>query len=601
MDPSKIAIEIQKANSRRKINWPIFLIGLILFVMSYMYLRDANYKSNSISASNPYGVSYTDAYNSKQLDTIRDVPNFRRLAPFTPATNPVSGKRFLGVENDYSLFEYVPPEVNIFTFDSNVNIPTNQYSSLVSRIKYTYTPSSSEGSKLFFQDEENHALSPVVVFSAYSNALLVYDDYDIVFDGIPSQPNFLLWSSTSIAPLVQPSNSNHATQWYGYTTTEFFQDALSNGVPNPHAGQERIIGNGDLSQIPFLALNQVYVVSPNDFTTSRFFVAPSNSSFTIQIPEGLKVTPFTGNATHRRSYLLRDPQNLSDGTCISTIGLDVRYSAVHPSNNKNTWMVLNGTWTLLPEFVFFDTSQNENPLVVYIKTDYAQVPITLANLTNRWIVMSSTLAVPPHITEPTMTYLHTVLGVPINAFGRQGMTLMSSSTLHSTVLTRTILSAKGLGSGNYFWFSLYASWVAGFVGDVYIADSPGQTFTTPPLQSSLETVVSSNDISRTFLVLVFSYQNGLTIPDGDYCFILTIIGKNAAFVLSYVSGSMTLYPETATDQYDPNPNYSENTTPVHYPLASASYLVYVKDGTIIVSKAFGYSKSLLLTFKSLYG
>jgi hypothetical protein len=617
MDVSKIAIEIQKANSRRKLNWPVFLIGLVLFLMSYMYLRNANYKSNSISSANPFGVSYTDAYNSKQLDTIRDVPNCRRLAPFTPATNPTTGNVFLGVsfQLPVNFFEYENESVqsgdfNTFAFSCNINIPINQYSNSLNRIKYTYTPSyidfdSSPTSKLFFQNEENHELSPVVIFSAYStnssNAILVYDDYDIVLDGVPVQPNFLFWSSSSIAPLVEPSNTNHATYWYGFPTAEFFQDPLSNGVPNPFAGRERIVGNGDLSQIPFLALNQVYVVSPIDFTNSRYFVAPSNSSFTIQIPVGLNVNPFSLYSLHRRSYLLRDSQNLSDGTCISTIGVDVSYRTLHPSNNKQTWIVLNGTWTLLPEFVFFDSSKNENPLVVYIKTENAQIPITLANLTNRWIVMSSTLSTPPHITEPTMTYLNTVLGVPLNAYGRQGMTIMSSSTIHSSVFTRTILSVKGLVSGNYFWFSIFSSWVAGFVGDAYIADSVGSTFTTPALQSEL---VLQNDISRTFLVVMFSYQSELVLPlppNGTYCFILTIVGTNAQIVLNYSLGSLTLYPQTATDQYDPNPNYTENTTPVHYPLASVSYLVLVNNESVNVSQAFGYSKSMLLTFKSLYG
>jgi hypothetical protein len=66
--------KVAKANSKRTINWIFFIVGLILFIPALIYIRGVNSEVNAVTPTNPYGVTYQDAYNSKQRDTIKDVP-----------------------------------------------------------------------------------------------------------------------------------------------------------------------------------------------------------------------------------------------------------------------------------------------------------------------------------------------------------------------------------------------------------------------------------------------------------------------------------------------------------------------------------------------
>jgi|688.fasta_scaffold12235_18 hypothetical protein len=659
MDTSKIAFEILKANSKRKINWVIFLVGLVIFIISYNYLRKANSSMiNSVNSTNPFGVSYAEAYNSKQLDTIRDVPNAKRLPPFTPSTTPVNTRKFLGVSFNQSTIDFnysygSNEEVNIFNGSNSILVPTNTYSG-GARTSYTCFPAdviSDYGGfnpQLFFQKEDNRDINPVVVFSPYNiddiyilninyvenvAGILLYTDYDIVLDGVPCKPNFLftalpLGSYPNTPPIIEP-NSNispgiptqfniynwHATQWYSDPiSSTSFQPSLVSGNPNPLAGQELVFRNGNLSQIPYLSLNQVHIIT-NEFFDSNsnlpsFFEADSASPVNeISTPMGSSV-PSTS-----RSYYLRDPQNLSDGTCISLIGVDVQSSSLHPSSLRNTWMVLNGTWTVLPQFVFFDSTKNENPLVLYVLSNGANMPISLANLSNRWIVLSTRLTTYPMPAEPSMVYLNTNLGIPLNAFGRQGITIMSSSTLQgNTMPYRTILSAKG-ETGAYHWVVLYASWVAGFVGQAYITDANP----TPPDIFSWNADANMNyifgagvDLNKTFVYIIFASQVNLYLPENpeeiEYSFILVVIGSQSDLgaqniQIKYFGGeNVQVLTSPIIDTIDQIGFAGLESTPQKWPQSSVSYLIHVysgEDQEVNVSPPFGYSKSMLQSFENL--
>ena len=651
MDSSKIALEILKANSKRKINWVIFIVGLIIFLISYNYLRKANSSMlNSVSSTNPFGVSYAEAYNSKQLDTIRDVPNARRLAPFTPSTTPVNTRKFLGVsftqstiDINYSFTVFEP--VNIFDGSHSVLVPTSNYWG--ARTSYRCFPAdvlSDYGGfnpQLYFQKEIDRVINPVVIFSPYNiddiyildndvenvAGILLYTDYDIVFDGVPCKPNFLFTAAPfgpypNTAPLIEPNSSMgpstatiHATQWYSNPiSSTYFEPALVSGAPNPDAGQELVFRNGNLSQIPYLALNQVHIVTNEYFYSSSNFPSIFQAELTatvneISIPVGSLVPPEV------RSYFLRDPQNLSDGTCISLIGLDVQSSSLHPSSTRNTWMVLNGTWTVLPQFVFFDSSKNENPLVIYVLSNGAQMPISLANLSNRWIVLSTRLTTLPIPAEPSMAYLNTNLGIPLNAFGRQGITIMSSSLLNGTTMPyRTILSAKG-ETGAYYWVVLYASWVAGFVGQAYITDA---TPTAPYIynwnaDANMSYIFEAGgvDLNKTFVYVMIANQANLYLPQNpeniEYSFILVVIGSPSSGIqIKRAAGdggeNVQFLPASISDTADQIGFDGLDNTPQKWPESSISYLVHVSSGVdqeVNVSPPFGYSKSMLISFEDL--
>lgn len=665
-DVNKLSYEILKANSKRKINWVIFLVGLVIFLISYNYLRTTNAKliANTISSANPYGVSYTDAYNSKQLDTIRDVPNFRRLAPFTPSTTPVSNAMLLGVVSDvvsdgsnyYSYNGQVPlfKNPNYTSIYRNVTFPNGQFTGNVppgTRIEYICSPptiydDTGDGidedkgfyPQLLFQNEADlYGLDPVVVFVPYRYdvnpdhnnffaGVLVYTDYDIVFDQQPKKPTFLLWqdppAQTLYLPLVDPDPSGtylsgatfHGTQWYANPTSEdFFQPAIVDGVPNPNAGRPLLTSNGDQSQIPFAALNTVYVVANGSSTVISSFLA-SPPTIIPQGPSGLAV-PAASGSPYTRSYYLRDPDNLNDGTCISLVGLDVRWKTLHPTSNRNTWIVLNGTWTLLPEFVLFDSVQNENPLVVYITANAAPIPITLANLANRWIVMSTKLTTLPDISEPSFLYLNSSLGIALNAIGRQGVTIMSSSLLSDSVLPyRTILSVKGDTSGKYFWFVMYAAWVAGFVGQAYISEVPTPLPSNHPYYEPavgtpaiMLPIVAATDMSKTFLYVMLASQSQLLIPSRitKYSFILTVVSAPSSIdvFMDTTDNFVTNLTSSFADSSDPNYNslYTASSASVTFwPTASVSYFITVFASSdpssipseIVISPPFGLSKSL---------
>jgi hypothetical protein len=628
MDRSKIALEILKANSQRKINWVFFIVGLVMFILSYMYLKKATYKLNSTPSANPFGISYADALNSKQLDTIRDVPNFRRLPPYTPSTSPVNARTFLGVNatltSNFSYTSSTP--ISLFsTAQTNLWYPSNAYTSTVSRIQYTCTPSNIYSNyglhpQLYFQNESTLLTDPVVVFVPHSlnvgndTGVLLYTDYDIVFDGIPGKPNYLLFESGTVPPLIESTTVGiaHATRWYSDPlSTTFFEPSLVSNLPNPDAGTELMFGNGDQSQIPFLALNQVYVVTNGDFTsTSSFQAIPSPTSL-ITIPQGITI-PSTLGSAYNRKYYFRDAINLSDGICISIIGAKVASETVQPTTTRNTWIVLNGKWSTLPEFVFFDSSKNENPLIILVLGNAENIPISLASLNYRWIVMSTNLTTFPTILEPRNDFLNTSLGIPLNAFGRQGFTIMSSSNLNTSVMPyRTILSVRGVGgAGNYYWFVMYSSWIAGFVGEAYIADD---LYSTPQFHSwnfdftqfaNLQLAIDMiNDLSRTFVFIMFFNQTQLIIPsnESDYSFILVVVGAVDFFTIDiyYDSDFITTLnsPPGYEDTVDPNYTqmYSRTsvTTPYYWPMASISYFITVANSTVTISRPFGFSKSIL--------
>jgi len=655
MDSSKIAFEILKANSKRKINWVIFLAGLVIFIISYNYLNKANSSMlNSVSSTNPFGVSYAEAYNSKQLDTIRDVPNARRLAPFTPSTTPVNTRKFLGVSfnqntSDYN-FSYssnVITSFPIFTGSKTLVIPTNtfpgyrvRYACLTSNVYTHYAPGFTP--QLFFQNEVNREIDPVLIFSPYniddiyilngqySNVpgILFYTDYDIVLDGTPCKPNFLFQSPSygpypNTPPLIEPNSSmgpttlnTHATQWYSDPLSSAdFQPALVSGSPNPLGGQELVVRNGNLSQIPYSSLNQTHIITNEYFSGSQsestFIASAAAPVNKISIPKSNKfVNPIS------RSYFLRDPQNLSDGTCLSLIGFDVKSFSLHPTDltttTRNTWIVLNGTWTILSTFVFFDSSKNENPLVLYVLSDGANMPISLASLSNRWIVLSTRLTTFPMPAEPTMQYLNTNLGVPLNAFGRQGITIMSSSTLNgNTMPYRTILSAKG-ETGAYYWVVLYASWVAGFVGQAYITDAnptPPKMYNWDNTNAYMNFIFDPGvDLNKTFVYIMINNQEHLYLAENvdsrEYSFILVIIGSQASLggqniQIKSFDGSITWKTLTSpiVDTADQIGFDALNNFPQKWPQSSVSYLVHVfTDGTVNVSPPFGYSKSMLQSF-----
>ena len=651
MDSSKIALEILKANSKRKINWVIFIVGLIIFLISYMYLKKANSSMlNSVSSTNPFGVSYAEAYNSKQLDTIRDVPNARRLAPFTPSTTPVNTRKFLGVSFTQSTidfnYSYILNEVvNIFNGSKTVLIPTNTFSGY--RVLYRCFPADvypdygGFNPQLYFQKEPDQDITAVAVLSPYNiddiyildndvenvAGILVYTDYDIVFDGVPCKPNFLFTAAPfgpypNTAPLIEPNSSMgpstatiHATQWYSNPVDDTrFEPALVSGAPNPDAGQELVFRNGNLSQIPYLALNQVHIVTNEYFYSSSGYPSLFQAELPaivnkISTPMGSLVPP------EFRSYLLRDPQNLSDGTCISLIGVDVQSSSLHPSSTRNTWIVLNGTWTVLPQFVFFDSSKNENPLVIYVLSNGAQMPISLANLSNRWIVLSTRLTSFPMPAEPSMAYLNTNLGIPLNAFGRQGITIMSSSLLFGTTMPyRTILSAKGETEA-YYWVVLYASWVAGFVGQAYITDANP----TPPYIYNWNADANMNyifetgvDLNKTFVYIMIANQQNLYLPQNpeniEYSFILVVIGSQSTLggqniqIKRFGGDNIQVLTSPIVDTADQIGFVGLDDTPQKWPQSSVSYLIHVyggEDQEVNVSPPFGYSKSMLQSFEDL--
>jgi len=654
MDSSKIAFEILKANSKRKINWVIFLAGLVIFIISYNYLKKANSSMlNSVSSSNPFGVSYAEAYNSKQLDTIRDVPNARRLAPFTPSTTPVNTRKFLGVSFTQSTIDFnysyiLNNGVDIFTGSNTVLIPTNTFSGY--RVQYRCFPAdvyadyaSSFNPQLFFQKEPDQDITAVAVFSPYNiddiyildnevenvAGILVYTDYDIVFDGVPCKPNFLFTAAPfgpypNTGPLIEPNSSMgpstatiHATQWYSNPVDDTrFEPALASGVPNPDAGQELVFRNGNLSQISYLALNQVHIVTNEYFYSTSGYPSLFQAELPalvnkISIPMGSSVPP------EFRAYFLRDPENLIDGTCISLIGVNVQSSSLHPndiSTNRNTWIVLNGKWTILPQFVFFDSSKNENPLVLYVLSNGAQMPISLANLSNRWIVLSTRLTTFPMPTEPSMAYLNTNLGIPLNAFGRQGITIMSSSLLFGTTMPyRTILSAKG-ETGAYYWVVLYASWVAGFVGQAYITDK----IPTSPYIFEFNYDVADMyyifqgggiDLNKTFIYIMFGGQPTLYLapfPDNftEYSFILVVIGSPSIptniQIKTNEGDNVKLLQAPIMDSADQIGFPGLLNAPQKWPESSVSYLIHVLENeTVNVSPPFGYSKSMLQSFEDL--
>jgi len=649
MDSSKIAFEILKANSKRKINWVIFLAGLVIFIISYNYLKKANSNMlNSVNSTNPFGVSYAEAYNSKQLDTIRDVPNARRLAPFTPSTTPVNTRKFLGVSFNQNTIDFnysYNNVVDIFTGTNTVLIPTNTYSGVRVSYKcfpaYVYADYGGFNPQLFFQKEAGQDITPVVVLSPYNiddiyileedvenvAGIFAYTDYDIVLDGVPCRPNFLFTAAPfgpfpNTAPLIEPNSSMgpstatiHATQWYTNPIDDTrFEPALVGGVPNPIAGQELIFRNGDSSQIPYLSLNQVHIVTNEYFYPSSGY--PSLFQADLTAPVNEISTPMDKCVLPTfRAYFLRDPQNLSDGTCISLIGVNAQSSSLQSSSLRNTWIVLNGTWTKLPTFVFFDSSKNENPLVIYISSNGANMPISLANLSNRWIVLSTRLTTSPTPAEPSMAYLNTNLGVPLNAFGRQGITIMSSSLLFGTTMPyRTILSAKG-ETGAYYWVVLYASWVAGFVGQAYITDANP----TPPKMYNFNADANMNfifdsgvDLNKTFVYIMIATQVNLYLAENfdsrEYSFILVIIGSQASLGVQNIEiknfdGSFTFKTLTSpiVDTADQIGYDALNNFPQKWPQSSVSYLVHVfeESGTVNVSPPFGYSKSMLKSFEDL--
>lgn len=601
---------------------------------------------NSVNSTNPFGVSYAEAYNSKQLDTIRDVPNAKRLPPFTPSTTPVNTRKFLGVsfnENivDYNNISFASISTQIFNFSKTIIVPSNTHSG--NKMAFVCKPSHVKyysfgfSPQLYFQKQQNRLINPVFIFSPYNiddiyllninyvqnvAGILLYSDYDIVLDGVPCKPNFLfaalpLGSYANTAALVEPNSSmgpttlnTHATQWYSDPLSPtHFQSGLAGGIPNPVSGQELVFRNGNLSQIPFLSLNQVHIITNEHFDLFTTFqeanISPLNK---ITIPISNYVSPSF------RSYFLRDPQNLSDGTCVSLIGFDVQSSSLHPSTKRNTWIVLNGTWTVLPQFVFFDSTKNENPLVLYISSDGANMPISLANLSNRWIVLSTRLKTFPMPTEPTMASLNTNLGIPLNAFGRQGITIMSSSLLFGTTMPyRTILSAKG-ETGAYYWVVLYASWVAGFVGQAYITDANP----TPPHIYNCNADAHMNyifqggvDRNKTFVYIMIANQQILWLPQNpeniEYSFILVVIGSQSTLgeqniqIKKFGGYNIQVLTSSIVDTADQIGLVGGlNNTTQRWPQSSVSYLVHVfVDGTVNVSPPFGYSKSMLQSFENL--
>ena len=601
MDAAKIRLQILEANAKRKINWFVFLVGLVLFLVCLFYLRKANYKPNRSTPGNPYGVSYTEAYNSKQLDTIRDIPTSTIVNPFTPSTSPVSGLTVLGVSNDVtpdSLF-YVSDPIELYAattpivhipaehdFNATITYACQNLSNI--DVYMRFQP------QLYFQFERPKA----VVFqpfnyppgSTFNASFLVYNDYDVVFNGIPVQPNFLMYSSSGIPPLVSPSNG---TQWYSDPqNTNYFVQNLSNGNPNPLAGTEIFLGYGNQSQVPYKALNQIHIVTNGDQTASSTFQAiPAQD---LMIPQGIQVVSEINNGG--RTYYLRDVENVSDGVCISLIGIDVKSTNLHPTLQRNTWMVLNGSWTILPTFVFFDSSQNENPIVLNISSDLQNIPLSLANLANRWIVLKSNLTVPPTITEPTHDYLNSVLGVPINAFGRQGITIMSSSLLSSNVMPhRIILSARGDTSGSYYWLVLYAAWIAGFVGQVYVSDTtniPGPSVADMHLMM----LYLSFDLTKTFVYVVHYTQQKIIIPykEVTYSFYIVIVGGHSATIDTFLDDdSPSSFIKTLSTRED-TIDTSSITFPPKWPLASSAYFCTVSPATgATFSTEFGLSSSLL--------
>ena len=619
MDASKIALEITRANAKRKINYVIFGVGLVMFIASYMYLKKANYKISSISAGNPLAVSYAEAYNSKQLDTIQSVPNFRRLAPFTPSTTPVSNRMFLGakISNDY-FFDFNPADSsNRLLFETASNTIYVQQN--LSSMTYFIDPASlSNQNWIWYQKAQvwfqkiNSNISTISGFVPYSltsgyGGVVVYNDLDIVLDGIPKPPVLVPWKSSVIPPLIDSSLTApvHATSWYSNPLSESnFYTPLSNGLPNSNAGRELVVGDGNLSQIPFRALNQVFVLTSSDFSASN--ISFSRVSLTSDPSFSL---PTSG--AHSRSYYLRNPDNLTDGTCVSFVGIDVQSSNVHPSTKRNTWIVLNGTWTVLPEFVFFDSANKENPLILNIQSNAANIPLTLANLANRWLVMSTKLTTLPSIVEPSFDYLTSNLGIPLNAFGRQGMTVMSSTNLSTSVLPyRTILSVKGDTSNKYYWFVMYSAWIAGFVGQAFITDSAGfSNYAWTNVGADLTSTLAMADLTKTFLYVMIASQAKLNIPSRttSYSFILVVVGSQNNFtgdqsIELYIDNDEVLETLTNTlsdtvDAHSAGAGSFWGNTPQYWPTASVSYLITVvghaTTSPVNVSPPFGYSKSFI--------
>jgi len=616
MDGSKIALEITRANAKRKINWVIFTVGLVMFIASYMYLKKANYKISSSAAGNPFAVSYADAFNSKQLDTIQSVPNFRRLAPFTPSTTPVSNRMFLGatLSNDYFVYFNPADSSNRLLFEtiSNTIYVQNNLSSMT----YFIDPATLSDqnwiwytkAQVWFQkiDSTFSTVSGFVPYSLSSGygGVVVYNDFDIVLDGVPSPPVLVPWKSSVIPPLIDSSLSApiHATSWYSDPlSSSNFYSALSGGLPSSNSGRELVVGNGNLSQIPFSALNQVFVLSSSDYTASN--ISFSRTSITS---EPSFVVETTG--AHSRSYYLRTPDNVSDGTCISLVGFDVRSSNLHPTTKRNTWIVLNAKWTVLPEFVFFSSSNKENPIILNVLSNAANIPITLANLANRWIVLNTKLTTLPTIVEPSFDYLTSNLGIPLNAFGRQGMTIMSSTNLSSSVLPyRTILSVRGDTSNKYYWFVMYAAWVAGFVGQAFITDRVGYSnYSWTSVGADLTATLAIADLSKTFLYVMIANQAKLNICSRttSYSFILVVVGSQNNFtgdqsiqIFRDNASLVETLTNTLNDTVDPNPASFWGITPQYWPTASVSYLIKVAGhattSPITVSPPFGYSKSFI--------
>jgi len=619
MDASKIALEITKANAKRKINWIIFGVGLVMFIASYMYLKKANYKISSISAGNPFAVSYAEAFNSKQLDTIQSVPNFRRLAPFTPSTTPVSNRMFLGatLSNDYFIYFNPAESSNRLLFEtlSNSIYVQNNLSSMTYHIDPAVLEKQNwiwyKKAQVWFQKINSNIFTisgfvPYTLTSGYGG-VVVYNDLDIVLDGVPSTPVLVPWESNVIPPLIDSSliAPVHATSWYSNALSPSnFYTALSNGLPNSNAGRELVVGDGNLSQIPFRALNHVFVLTSSDFTASN--ISFSRTSLTSDPSFSL---PTTG--AHSRSYYLRNPDNLTDGTCASFVGIDVQSSKLHPSTKRNTWIVLNGTWTVLPEFVFFDSANKENPMILNIQSNAANIPITLANLAHRWLVMSTKLTTNPTIVEPSFDFLTSNLGIPLNAFGRQGMTVMSSTNLSTSVLPyRTILSVKGDTSNKYYWFVMYSAWIAGFVGQSFITDITGYSnYAWTNVGADLTATLAMADLTKTFLYVMISSQAKLNICSRttSYSFILVVVGSQNNFsgdqsiqIFRDNASLVETLTNTLNDTVDPNSTHSNSfwgLTPQYWPTASVSYLIKVAGhattSPITVSPPFGYSKSFI--------
>ena len=613
-------LEIIKANFTRKFNYLFLISGLILFVLSYMYLKKANVKLNSVSSTNPFAVSYADAYNSKQLDTIRNVPAGKYIAPYTLSAMP-PGSIFLGVLNDtatkcsltlngfdsssgnhfiFNPINPVHPEnyaVNIWYRTGAAYGGAVSYKCIPSYVwEYGFTP------QLYFEGGGGHfpfpsiaGFAPFPLHSTYhSNAnIAAFSDYDIVFEGCPKNVKFVEQYGTYSAPpligsLVAPV---HATQWYSNPIDiSKFEPPLLGALPNPHAGNELVFGYGDQSQIPYEALNAVHVVNNSYGSSIKTFVSLSSSE---SVPIGARVST---SVSPKRTFFLRNSENLNDGVCISLCGVLAKSSTLSPTSYRTTWVVLNGQWTLLPTFVYFNSDLNEIPRVLQVTTSGQQVPITLQNLANRWILLSSSLQILPTIVEPSVEYLNSKLGIPLNAFGRQGITIMSSSFLAPTTLPhRTVLSVKGDTTGSCYWCVLYAAWAAGFSGQAYVSDiAPASSFPTCSTSVNLNVFNLSlpADYTRTFMYIMQSSQTSLTLPQtvNGYSFVLVIVGSNASIQVGF-EGSAGYTLTSPVDTID-------SSSSPFWPVASITYLVTVVGDPSLncalwVSPPFGYSTSLL--------